>query len=100
MVGLILSFVTIFVLVQTNFIDTWTNHYVHRENLPWTSERPISLAAMFLLLSPGALLLSIPCVSLTTHKNRGRQLLVFSGIFIGLLVLLAYIFGWYNFLVN
>lgn len=98
--GSILSFVTIFVLIQTNFIETWANHYVHSQNLPWTSERPISLAVMFLLLSPGALLLAIPCVSLVTHKTHGRQLLVFFGIFIGLLILLAYIFGMYNFLVN
>ncbi len=98
--GLALSFVTIFVLVQTNFIETWANHYVHSQNLPWTSERPISLATMFLLLSPGALLLAIPCVSTITHKTHVRQLLVFSGIFIGILILLAYIFGWYNFLVN
>lgn len=98
--GLALSFMTIFVLVQTNFIEAWANHYVHSQNLPWTSERSISLAAMFLLLSPGALLLAIPCVRLTTYKTRGRQLLVFSGIFIGLLILLAYIFGWYDFLVN
>lgn len=98
--GSILSFVTIFVLIQTNFIETWANHYVHSQNLPWASERPISLAAMFLLLSPGALLLAVSCLSLIPHKNRGMQLLIFFGIFIGLLIVFAYVFGWYNFLVN